>query len=315
MGQTVFNNEMTVHVWAQMSQPYGRNQGDSLSFNGGELVSYNTAVALHYGDFVLVSKDTFSTTTAAKHMAHIWRSVDVPLIYVDDIFAWGERYHYKRDYPKGGQLKKVILASILKLSQSYERRKRDSTRARDWNDIQAELENLRFICDRFGLKYPKGYSDASEALGQTAATVARLEKARKAEERKRKKAAQALRDEQQYNFNQWLEGDDLPSGRDGERRLVSCPYVFQSSNPAQMTVYKDTVYTTGRAEAPLAHVIKAFKLYHRVVKSGESWEKNGERARLGHFELDKIDSQGNAKIGCHYFTAEELERFYNKWIA
>ena len=50
-------------------------------------------------------------------------------------------------------------------------------------------------------------------------------------------------------------------------------------------------------------------------KRGQAWAKNGERMRMGHFDLDRIESNGDAKAGCHLFKAEELERFYNKWIA
>lgn len=296
----IFNNDMVKHVWAQMSQPYGRNTSGSISFNGGELVSYNTAIALHYGDFVLISDNNFSVTTS-QHMPCAW-DVKVPVIYCN-LFEFGKRYGYSpRDYPKGGQIKKAILEKCFELAKSYAGRRTDSTRQRDLAAIEKELESLRFICERFGLVYPKGYETPTTVLGETETTVKRLQAAEARKNAKAKKAKVAAMEDARHKYECWLNGD-----------IIEFPWQFRDGASYVLTIRGDRVLTSGNAEAPIAHVKRALAIYRRVVASGKAWKKNGQRAKLGFFELDFIDTAGNVKAGCHLFTAEEVKRFINKW--
>lgn len=305
--QTRFNNDMVAHVWAQLSQPYGQNANDSFSFSGRELVSYNTTIGWHFGSFVLMSNDSMSSTTG-RHINLGARAISCPVIYIDDIFTWGKRY--SNWPPKGTDIKKALLAMILAKSQSYHNRKRDTTRQHDAHAIGQILADLLQVCNHFTLKFPAGYETAEQALGMTAATVAKLARAEKREAAKRKKARKEQQAREKAQFEGWLDAEILPNDL-----YVSCPHSYRSMNQAFLTVHGDTVHTSQGAQAPLDHVIKAFKLYRRVLKTGQAWEKNGERMRMGHFDLDRIESNGDAEAGCHTFKAEELERFYLKWIA
>ena len=296
----VFSNAMTVHTWAQMSQPYGRNSNETLSFNGGELISYNTAIALHYGDFVLCSLDTFSPTTS-QHMPSSYGVSPARMITIGGIFSWCTRFYYKRDYPGGMQIKKALLAQILEHAKNYKRRRAEHYKAWDFCRIGELLEDLQFICKRFKLVYPAGYANTQEVLGTTEAVVKRLEEKAKREAAKKRKKLKREQAKDQKQMEQWLNGEP-----------VDLPWSYRNSDYV-LTVRGERVLTSGNAEAPLKQAKKAFALYRRVVASGKTWERNGETCKLGVFELDKIDLQGNAKAGCHLFKAAELSRFAERW--
>lgn len=83
--KTVFNSEMTAHVWAALSQPHGRNSADSMSFDGSVAYSYRTPVAhiVETGEIhgasaqriALFHSDSFSTTTNGRHLPKYRRAV------------------------------------------------------------------------------------------------------------------------------------------------------------------------------------------------------------------------------------------------
>ena len=71
----------------------------------------------------------------------------------------------------------------------------------------------------------------------------------------------------------------------------------------------DTVETSMRAEFPLTHAVKAFRLIRRVAERGEAWESNGHSLHVGHFAIDRISEDGTTHAGCHRIPWAEIERF------
>lgn len=80
-----------------------------------------------------------------------------------------------------------------------------------------------------------------------------------------------------------------------------------TSAPVMLAVRGDTVRTSWGAEFPVAHAALAWRAVRRTVASGVPWHKNGERVRVGVFQLDSIDAAGNVKAGCHDVTYDEIE--------
>lgn len=85
----VFNNSEVPHIWAQQSQPAGRNSNGSIYFEGATIYSYGRhfPMATIEGNDVFLTKKTYSNSTA-KHLSKTWRAVshkniihcfDVPL--------------------------------------------------------------------------------------------------------------------------------------------------------------------------------------------------------------------------------------------
>lgn len=92
----------------------------------------------------------------------------------------------------------------------------------------------------------------------------------------------------------------------GER--VGRIYFDAESGGAAMRIAGDTLETSHGASVPLAHAIKAFRFIKLCRERGETFHRNGRTIRVGHFQVDSIDAEGNFRAGCHYFTWPEIER-------
>jgi hypothetical protein len=103
----------------------------------------------------------------------------------------------------------------------------------------------------------------------------------------------------------WLDGADVRVTFDAE------------SGGAALRIRGDMLETSHGASVPLAHAVKAFRFVklmrtkhydaasHSIVKV---WERNGKTIRVGHFQIDRIFSDGGFVAGCHNFTWPEIER-------
>lgn len=77
---------------------------------------------------------------------------------------------------------------------------------------------------------------------------------------------------------------------------------------ALLRVAGDTLETSHGAAVPLAHAVKAFPLIKLCRERGQGWKRNGHTVRVGHFQIDSIDTAGNFKAGCHDIGWNEVER-------
>lgn len=69
-----------------------------------------------------------------------------------------------------------------------------------------------------------------------------------------------------------------------------------------------TLETGHGADVPLTHAIKAFRFVKLIRASNEgTWERNGRTVRVGHYQLDRVDSEGFT-AGCHRINWPEIER-------
>jgi hypothetical protein len=70
----------------------------------------------------------------------------------------------------------------------------------------------------------------------------------------------------------------------------------------------DTLQTSRGADCPFAHAVIAFRKAQECRANGTTWQRNGQQIRVGHFNVDSIDAQGNMRAGCHSLKWEEMER-------
>jgi hypothetical protein len=70
----------------------------------------------------------------------------------------------------------------------------------------------------------------------------------------------------------------------------------------------DTLQTSRGAECPFAHAVIAFRKAQECRANGTTWQRNGQQIRVGVFNVDSIDAQGNMRAGCHSLKWEEMER-------
>jgi len=64
--------------------------------------------------------------------------------------------------------------------------------------------------------------------------------------------------------------------------------------------------TSQGAESPFAPAVAAFLKAQECRINGTPWTKNGERLPVGHFEVDKIESDGTICAGCHRIAWEQM---------
>lgn len=70
----------------------------------------------------------------------------------------------------------------------------------------------------------------------------------------------------------------------------------------------DTLQTSRGAECPFKHAVIAFLKAQECRATGTEWHRNGQQIRVGVFQVDAIDAQGNMRAGCHSLAWEEMER-------
>lgn len=169
--------------------------------------------------------------------------------------------------------------------------------ARDW------LEMATDYASAFALDWtaPASVAEAAaevERLATEKAEAYRLERERRAEAERQRMAA--LREAQAEDFAAWI--SDAPGSR------VPSSY---ATDPASDSVYLrrhgDELQTSRGASVPWDHAVKAFRFIKLCRERGEAFRRNGRVIRVGHFQVDSIDINGNMHAGCHYFAWEQIE--------
>lgn len=69
-----------------------------------------------------------------------------------------------------------------------------------------------------------------------------------------------------------------------------------------------TLETSWGAQVPLAHAIRAFRFLALCRAEGKAWAANGKTLHVGHFAIDRVDTAGNFRAGCHLINWPEVER-------
>jgi hypothetical protein len=139
------------------------------------------------------------------------------------------------------------------------------------------------------------FADAASELRKAeqaeAAAIAKAEAERKAAERMA---------EQAETRRAWLAGESHSYRTSGG--LLS-----DETGGALLRINGDTLETSHGADVPLEHAIKAFRFVKLVRESGRTWQRNGKTIRVGHYQIDAIDSNG-FNAGCHRINWPEIER-------
>jgi hypothetical protein len=144
MAQTVFSNDMTAHVWAQVSQPSGRSNNGNFFFRDRDLWSYGThfLVGRIMSDGVaLLNADSYSISTsghqsdAASAVRHRDKFYIGDLTGLRDVLVMLDRA--ARDKPKGAEAKQIrarARAALVERAASLMRKRN----AYKWDTDSAE---------------------------------------------------------------------------------------------------------------------------------------------------------------------------------
>jgi hypothetical protein len=85
---------------------------------------------------------------------------------------------------------------------------------------------------------------------------------------------------------------------------VSLPYTVETA----LRIIGDTVETSRGASFPLTHARLGWALVKRTVANGIEWKRNGHTLHLGHFQIDRITSDGTVYAGCHKVKFAAIQR-------
>lgn len=331
--KTVFTSDMCAHIWAQRTQDYGCNSGRSMSFRGSVAYSYRTPVAnivedAHGGSVVLFTSNTYSLTTSGKHMPAYRRAAGhrsafvVPFVLASDMPGDREREHKANATYLHAQYNRERDALMRCPADSWRLEDYDSGHpraSRPHEQLYALYAERRRYAAAFGLEVPEHnwQADAAAIIARRdrllndpkrEAKRAKAAEAReRAEQRRKEKEAEARRVanlESAERVRQWLAGADVAL------HYQDVDYVAGHL----VRIRGDVVQTTGGAECPLPQAIRALRVWRAAVDANAlPWARGDYAAQdaetvLGHFKLDRIESDGTVHAGCHTFRRPELER-------
>lgn len=283
-----YSNDQVAHVWAQQREEEGQSNNGNLWFRGETLYSYSTPIGRFVNGVALITSETFSTTTQGKHINPAHRATGYRAFVVPFLTLAGES---NGRGPRGGPTWAETHAANLESYAARITAALDAAeRARTHKDTHVETalrldaEALRYA-EVFGLSYT-----SSASAGELRDKLAELTAARKERERKEREAAQ---ERDALAFEEW---------RNGTRYAVPSSYRLDGNGSVYMRVNGDVLETSLGASVPLAHAVKAFRFVKLCRERGETWRTNGRVIRVGHFNVESIDAEGNMRAGCHYFT-------------
>lgn len=298
--KTVFDNAMTCHVWAQQSQPYGRNSNGSLFFEGRTIYSYGhhfPMAQFHENGAVYLNPESYSVTTSA-HQSLVcgavrqynrfrlppkcWIDSDMELIEVTTAHD-AAREHYTD----------LVSHHMERAARARSRRYMSVDAAREVCE-----ESARYA-QTFGLK-------PIWAVTMPATDDAALDEQRKADAKARREAAKTAREAKQAQFSAWMGGQS-----------VMFPREYQPADgSALLRISPDgeSVQTSQGATFPLDHAKRVGPAVLRLIRDAQrlgsaSFDLSANPIRLGHFHIDRMDDQGNIYAGCHRVNAETVETF------
>lgn len=284
--KTVFKSSELAHVWAHQSAPEGRCSAH-ISFQGVVFYSYGTEMARHIthkGRRAIIYNETPYSITTSRHQSRIRCAIHkgIPVFLIGDI-GMGRGLS-----EIGG--KELFTYAVEQSTECAQKASKAHKRKDQWLSKQAQwLERAKAVNEFFGLRR-KVDEGTIERLREASAKAEREERARKA-----KRDAQN-RLEQMEAFECWKA--NIPT---------SGPISVFNANlfPVAFRIEGVEVVSTLGARVPLADakIALRFALAHREG----GWTRNGEMHRVGHYQLDSVDSKG-VHAGCHHIGWAEIER-------
>lgn len=317
------SHQEVAHRWAQddasartlsgFNMFYERGPAYSAYFKEGSDVNRIYSHGRHYvaasfvttkaGErVVLINADRYSMTTG-RHLSYIRRAIPsgVPTFTVpfpDPSHKPGGSENFHAD-----NLKHYV-------EQAGERYAK-GMRARVYKEMllkegEAFLTEAERYAKTFGVRWkrPDSLSAVAGALAKEAAKRAKAEAKARAEREEAARVRMAAQREQDAEaFGLWQRG----------AKNVRCPQSYRADDQGNAYVRRmqyddgtDELQTSQGAVVPWEHAVKAFRFIRLCVEKGEGWQRNGRTVRVGHYQLDRIEPNGDMTAGCHRFAWEAM---------
>jgi hypothetical protein len=298
----VFPTAEIPHLWFHQTQSDARSQGN-VFFNGDTIYSYGEhfPIARHVKSgrktAVLFTTRRYSVTTSG-HCSSVRQAIptgtrvfDVPNVRSD---SWSGNV-----IDHAGNLTHFVSESKESLAKS--RRARSSG---EW-ELRAAFgyrETARQYARFFRVPCPKfDFLPAGKELKALKSQIAERAERHKASQalaaqRERERQAERHRIEM-LDFAEksalWREGNPnvrLPWGADTLLRIKG-----------------DEVETSRGARVPVSHAKRGLAFVRRVMASGQEYVRNGHTFHLGHYAIDRVETDGTLHAGCHVIKYAEIE--------
>jgi hypothetical protein len=210
---------------------------------------------------------------------------DVPVFRVPHVrSSWGDLPNHADN----------VESYVRRISELLAKAKRARVN-RDWH--QREALGLREQLQRYAAFF--NLSDvAVPESGEIDALQAWITAHEEEERQRREEAARLAEEERRREQAEQI-----------QRFYAGDPHVsYIPSVSPMLRVVGDEVQTSLGARFPVSHARCALVLIHKVRETGQEYVRNSHTIHLGHYVIDRIESDGTVHAGCHVVKWEEIER-------
>jgi len=297
----VFPTDAIPHMWAHQQQHSARN-GRNLFYEGDSIYSYGyhycIARLINNGNAVLFnSNDSSVTTQKQKH--DVRRAIPS---YTEIFDVPRPRETPESNYP---DLIRDYQDAVTALSEA----KSKPSKAVKWATVKHQHNKVRNFAEYFELEFTSLFPDNHEEFEEIA------------EEHKDKVAARRIvlnqqRDERNAERRARWEAERLERLKEAAESLEQwrndpskSAYKIQYQAETALRLIEDgkTIQTSRGAVFPASHAKLAIKVIEKVRESGVAWHRNGQQVRLGHYNIDTIEANGDVRAGCHFVKYDEIK--------
>jgi len=291
--QTVFNNSDLCHVFAQQSQEYGKNAGETLFFEDKVIYSYgyHYPMAKIIDGFALVNSSRYSNTTA-KQTSFLKRALYQTIIEVPNPKAKSKEDHIKN--------MDNFFDNVIQYQKKASRARTEDNR--DFYEMQAreEVEQLTQYVELFKIKPLKKYRLLIESNDLSETTEAEIIRRIKAEKRAKAKLIKAQK-------------DALKDWKKGKRVHI----MMNHSGGELLRIKGESIETSKGIKLTFEEGKRLFKIVNKVRGQKEDFKPENRALKVnGYYSIDYINTKGDLKAGCHFIKWEEIKETAKKlnWI-
>ncbi len=295
----VYPNHEIPHLWAHQSQDDARNSTGSLYFEGPTIYSYGShfPIARHLtnerGERAVLFTTAHYSVTTSGHCSAVARAVprNIPVFRVPHLrSSWG-------DLPNHAGNVESYVRRIWELLGKARRARVN----RDWH--QREALGLREQLHRYVAFFD--LSNVATPQSDELDTLQAWITAHEAEEQQHREQAALLVEEERRREH----AEQIRRFRAGD-----LPASYIPGLSPMLRVMGEEVQTSLGARFPVSHARRALAFIFKVRESGQEYVRNGHTIHLGHYVIDRIESDGTVHAGCHVVKWEEIERIIPQLI-
>jgi hypothetical protein len=286
-------NHQIAHEWMNSGlDGRGKTSNGNLSYRDNCLFSYDTIIAQKVTNdrqerAVLVTTQTYSTTTSGKHMPACWSAINGGNIQAFNVPLATHRgsgstlgHKEQRDSYIARYKEQALKLSRARKNQAFY-----------LSQMQKLIEEAARFCNFFNLE-ALAFPDQDKIIEQAKARAAEYEAAEKI--RRENIRAKALE-----NLRVWLKG-----------RSASI-YELTKLDKTYLRVKGDDIETSRGVVFPVADAIKVYPLIKKIVEGENTndltFHIDSAKPKLGHFKIDMITYQGTVYAGCHVVEFDQIK--------